>query len=165
MKSAVPMVCVVATRPPTLTDEVGLKYTPFGLLRNTWPLAVMRPKIWLAWLSCTRFSVTEPLFGCWKLTWACDPTLKVCQSIAPRWVAWLIVIWLPPWVIVAAPPTTWPPVGNWLAPGGPAQAKGARPSPANSAAMKAPRPLLLPRPRTFSATATQAPCFSLQIRR
>ncbi len=35
MKSAVLIVCVVATRPPTLTDAVGLKYTPFGLLRKT----------------------------------------------------------------------------------------------------------------------------------
>ena len=36
---------VVAKRPPTSTEALGAKRTPFGLLRKTWPLEVRRPKI------------------------------------------------------------------------------------------------------------------------
>ena len=172
MKSALSMAWVVATSAPTSAEAVGLKYTPLGLLRKTWPLAVMRPWIWLAWVSSTRLRVTEVLLGWTKSTRALAPTLKVCQSSAPCWVAWVTVMVAPCWPIVTAPPTTWPPVGNCVVDGGVAGAGGAAAcampaaaAPANSAASSLPRPLCLPRPRVFSATATQAPRVSLQTKR
>jgi len=47
IKSSLLMPWVVATRPPTSTLEPGAKKTPLGLVRNTWPGAVILPKIWL----------------------------------------------------------------------------------------------------------------------
>jgi len=64
MKLASLMLWLVATSAPTSTDAVGEKYTPLGLLKNTWPLDVMRPKIWLGLLSLTRFRVTACALGC-----------------------------------------------------------------------------------------------------
>jgi hypothetical protein len=59
-------------------------------------LALMRPKIWLGLLSSTRFSVTLPDEGCTNVTCACDPRLKLCQSMAARLLLWLMVMraWL-----------------------------------------------------------------------
>ena len=48
----------------------------------------MRPKIWLGLLSSTRFNVTLLLLGWLKLTCAEAPTLKLCQSMAARWLLW-----------------------------------------------------------------------------
>src|SRR6202043_567377 len=59
MKSALPMLLVVTARLPTSTDALLPKYTPFGLSRNTWPVAVILPKIWLALLSRTRLRLGD----------------------------------------------------------------------------------------------------------
>ncbi len=125
------------------------------------------PKIWLACVSCTRLSVTEVDDGCAKLTCAWLPTLKVAQSITPRWLAWLTFMRLPDCEIAMLPAATLPPVGNWPGAGATAwaQAPEAMPSPANSVAASLLRPLALPRPRAFSATATQVPWASFHTRR
>ena len=76
--------CVVAVMAPTSTDDVGEKYTPLALLKNTWPLAVRRPKIWLGLLSFTRLSVTDCALGCTKLMLAACPRLKLSQFSTAR---------------------------------------------------------------------------------
>ena len=107
---------MVAVRLPTSTVALLLKYTPFGLLMNTWPLPVILPKIWLALLSSTRLSTAELLFGSTKFTCAALPRLKVFQSMTARWLVWstlsTAVVGVLLVVIVAEPPTTVPPVGN-----------------------------------------------------
>ena len=75
----------------------------------------MRPKMWLGWLSITRLSVADWALGCWKLTVASLPTLKVLQSTTALWLVWLMLSVLPDWLMVACPAATWPPVGSWLA--------------------------------------------------
>ena len=116
MKLSSLMLCVVATTPPTSTDDVGEKNTPLGLLKNTWPLAVMRPKIWLGLLSFTRLSVMAFALGCTKFTEAELPRLKVSQFTTARWLLWFTVsaaaCAVAVWLRVAVPRTTLPPLGN-----------------------------------------------------
>ena len=57
------MLWVVAAKLPTSTLEPGAKYTPLGLVKNTCPLALILPKIWLGLLSSTRLSNTALLLG------------------------------------------------------------------------------------------------------
>ena len=112
MKSASVMSSVDASRPPTLTCDPGANSTPFGLIRNTWPLEVRLPKIADASIPSTRFRATERLFGWTKTTLPPWPMEKVCQLIATFWVDWLIVI-VPGLVAIVAPPAvTDPPVGS-----------------------------------------------------
>ncbi len=146
---------------------------PAGLLKKTCPFDVMRPKIWLGCASSTRFSVTLALLGCLKFTCALAPRLKLCQSMAARWLLWVTSKRAPLLPMTAWPATTWPPWGKVLAGG----AAWAHPKPsANSAgklrstAISAPKPLApamlrLPRPRLSSLTATQVPLHSFQTRR
>ncbi len=84
----------------------------------------MRPKIWLGLLSSTRLSVTLLLLGWLKLTCAADPTLKLCQSMAARWLLWLTFSTVALWLMTACPATTCPPEGNWVGTGLAAQAIG-----------------------------------------
>ena len=86
MKSASPMLMVVASRPPTSTRASRPKYTPCGLLRTTCPLALMRPKIWLGLAPITRLSITLCALGWMNCTWASLPTLKLCQFKTARWL-------------------------------------------------------------------------------
>ena len=119
---------VVATSPPTSTWAVLPKITPPGLTRNTCPLAVSLPSITEASLCNTRLSATELALGCWKLTCAAEPMLKVCQFNVTCWVAWLICSCAAPgWEIVAWPETTCPPVGSAVGTG-PAMAAPVRAS-------------------------------------
>ena len=101
---------------PTSTEAVGEKYTPYAFVKNTWPLEVMRPNIWLGLLSFTRFSMTACTLGCTKLILAALPRLKVLQLTTALWLVWLTVIAaacaVAVWVRVAVPRTTTPPVGN-----------------------------------------------------
>ena len=80
------MLLVVATIPPTSTCAVFPKMMPLGLLMKTCPVALMRPSIWLAFMSMTRLSVTELGEGWLKLILALEPTLNVFHSIMPRWL-------------------------------------------------------------------------------
>src|SRR5580658_4264757 len=77
----------------------------------TWPLALILPATCEGLAPCTVFSVIDWVFGCSNVTDCCEPTLKLCQLIAPRWVDCVIVVALAVWLIEAAPPTTTPPIG------------------------------------------------------
>ena len=147
---------------------------PAGLLRNTWPLLLMRPKIWLALPSRTRLSVTLAASGCLKVTLAPVPRLKLCQSMTARWLPCWMVMAAPAWPMLAWPATTLPPCGKVVA-AGPAWASAAPAKPSASAAGSLrsaanralpPRPLPLPllRPRLRSCTAIQVPRTASQIR-
>ena len=111
-KSASAKLCVVATRAPTSTLASLVNTTPFGLIKMTWPLAVMRPAIWLACVSSTRLSVTAEAFGWRKLTTPWAPILKVSQLIDARWVVCVMSNAEALTLISAWPATTLPPVGN-----------------------------------------------------
>ena len=82
-----------------------------------WPLAPILPAICDGLEPTTRFSVTALDDGWLNCTLCWLPTLKPCQLIAPRWVDWLIVVWLAVLLIEALPPTTTPPVGRALGAG------------------------------------------------
>ncbi len=110
--SSATAVCVVATKPPTSTLDDLPKYTPCGLTKITCPGAVMRPKIWLGCMSITRFKVDDCALGCWKLTVAFCPTLKLLQSTMARWLVWFTFSVLPDWLMLAWPVLTTPPVGS-----------------------------------------------------
>ena len=84
MKSALPMPLVVAVRLPTSTLALLPNSTPFGLTRNTWPLPVILPKIWLGFALNTSLRVAAALPGCTKFTWAALPRLNVFQSMTAR---------------------------------------------------------------------------------
>ena len=98
---------------PADVDFVGVD----GEKRNTCPGALMRPMIWLGSPPTTRLSVTEDADGWLKLTRASLPTLKLFQSIAARLLLWLMLRVLPVALMLALPPTTLPPLGNWLGAG------------------------------------------------
>ena len=117
MKSSLLMPMVVTSKPPTSTCDVAPKITPLALLMNTCPGALMRPMIWLGSPPTTRLSVTDDAEGWLKLTRASLPTLKLFQSIAARLLLWLMLSVLPVALMLALPPTTLPPLGNWLGAG------------------------------------------------
>ena len=158
MKSAWLMPRVLATRPPTFTCAPGANSTPFGFTKNTWPVLVSLPKIWLASVPSTRFSVAPPA-GWLKCTCALAPMLKLCQSMAARAVLCTMSMRGPCVAILAAPPTTWPPLGRAVV-GGPAASAGAAivPSSAASAAATVVWRVCegLPRVLAFSCVTTQA---------
>ncbi len=117
MKSSLLMPKVVTSKPPTSTCDLAPKMTPLALLMNTCPGALMRPMIWLGSPPTTRLSVTEDADGWLNWTRASLPTLKLFQSIAARLLLWLMLSVLPVALMLAAPPTTLPPLGNWLGEG------------------------------------------------
>src|SRR2546428_7834700 len=106
---------VVAKRPPTSTEALGAKSTPFGLVRKTWPLAVMRPKISDGLVPITRFSAMADELGWLKLTQALEPIEKLSHCRIALLVDWSICSLLGLYESVAAPAVTWPPVGSALA--------------------------------------------------
>ena len=108
------------------------------MVRKTWPLALMRPKIWLGSLLNTRLSVTLLALGCTKFTCAALPTSKRVQSTTARWLLWVMVMLALPAPVVlamlAVPATTLPPVGNCVEVGVEVGAPAcARPAMANAA--------------------------------
>src|SRR5579859_346812 len=112
MKSAVLMSWVLATRPATSRLAPGANRMPFGLIRNTWPLAVMLPKMLEGLEPITRFSTMAELFGWMYCTYWSAPTENCCQLMAAFWLVWLMTVALAFGVLmVAEPPTTCPPVG------------------------------------------------------
>src|SRR2546421_10228618 len=84
------IVSVVAKSAPTSTLALGANRTPFGLLRKTWPLAVMRPKMSDGLLPRTRLTVSEEALGWLKFTHALEPMVKLFQLIVPLSVTWSI---------------------------------------------------------------------------
>ena len=73
--------------------------------------------IWLGLLSSTRFKVTAAALGWLKFTCAPEPTLKLFQSMAARWLLCCTVKLLPLLVMAALPPTTLPPWGSCVGAG------------------------------------------------
>src|SRR5580658_2506197 len=83
----------------------------------TCPLASIRPAICDGLLLITRFSATEDDDGWMKSTVCCDPTLKLCQLIAVRWLDCVIVVVLALVPMLALPAVTMPPLGRAFAAG------------------------------------------------
>ena len=75
---------VVALMAPVLISAPLPKITPFGLIKITWPLALMAPSIIDFDAPFTRFRVDELALGWLKFTVALEPTLKLCQLITAR---------------------------------------------------------------------------------
>ena len=152
------MLSVLATMPPTFTCAVGVNTTPFGLTRNTWPLAFSAPWITDTSGPSTRFNATESRPGWLNVTLLPLPMEKLCQSTAILPVCWLMVIAEPFWLIDPAPATTLPPVGR--------SAANAGPDISNAAVNAAADPLArLRRALACSATGTYTPRASFQTRR
>ena len=95
---------MVAKSAPTSTLALGAKRTPLGLLRNTWPLAVMRPKISDGLLPSTRLTVIEEALGWLKFTHAPEPIEKLAQLIVPLSVLWVICSLLSPCCVIEPEP-------------------------------------------------------------
>jgi len=102
-----------------------------------------------------RLTATEVLEGCTNLTDSVAAMLKLFQLSYKLGVVWVMVVALPAWVMLPAPLATVPPSG----------AAWARPTANESAAATSLRLLPLPRPRAFSATATQVFDVAFQTRR
>ena len=140
---------VEASRPPTLIWASLPKITPLGLISQTWPLALILPRIWLPWVSKMRLTANALADGWTKLTVSLLATLKLCQLMESLSLAWLIVVVLPFALMLPLPPTSCPPWGA-------APAPSLRLSkPATSAALSSGVALLLPRPRASSEATTQ----------
>ena len=168
MKSLSLIPSVEATSPPTLTDAPCPNKMPFGLTRNTLPLALKLPRMLDGSAPSTLLRMTELLLGCTKRTVSLAPMLKLCQLIAAFCVDWLMVVDPAPVLMLAAPPATTPPAGN---------AYTLAPQDSNTdrvSAFKA-KPWLpsvavrdevcLPALLVFSETATKVPVLSFQIDR
>src|SRR5580704_8304072 len=112
MKSEVLMSRVLAVRPDTSRFEPGANRMPLGLIRNTWPLALISPKMLEGLLPVTRFRITEELLGWLNCTYSLAPMENCCQLMAARCELWLTMTpLLPALPMVAVPATTCPPVG------------------------------------------------------
>ena len=124
MKFSFLMSATVATSPLTSTCDPWLNAMPDGLTRTMMPLAFSVPAMTDGSAPTTRFRATELALG-WT-NWVVWPLSieKLCQLIAARSVVWVTLTVLAlGWEIVAAPPTTWPPVGfAWAVPVVPAKA-------------------------------------------
>ena len=112
MKSPSVMFRVEATSPPTLTDAPWPNRMPFGLTRNTLPLADRLPRMLEGSEPSTRLSATELLLGCTNWTASPAAMLKLCQLIAAFWVDWLMVVLPAPVLMLAPPAATTPPAGR-----------------------------------------------------
>src|ERR1043166_7152447 len=106
------MESVVAKSPPTSTEALGPKSTPFGLVRKTWPLALSRPKISLGLLPSTRLSAIADELGWVKLTAALEPIEKLCQLRMAEFVLCVICMFGPEVEMFALPAATLPPLGS-----------------------------------------------------
>src|SRR6185312_4225884 len=103
---------VLAVRLETSRDEPGANRMPLGLIRNTWPLALISPKMLEGLLPMTRFSTTEELLGWLNCTYSFEPMENCCQLMEARWELWLTMTPLLPAVpMVAEPAATCPPLG------------------------------------------------------
>src|SRR6186713_870282 len=106
MKSWLLMESVEATKPPTLTWLPAPNSTPFGFRINTWPFAVRLPRNSLGLLPVMRFSAIADALGWLKTSASLAAVDRLVQSIATRWLLWLMVVVLPTVAIPAAPADT-----------------------------------------------------------
>jgi hypothetical protein len=86
---------------------------PLLLIRKTWPVALIWPKMLDGSLPMTRLSVDDVALGCRKLTFSPLPTLNVCQLMMP--LSEVCVMLSEPLAgapMVTLPEVTWPPVGS-----------------------------------------------------
>jgi len=81
------------------------------------PFATICPAIFDGSGPVTRFSVTALVLGWLNRTACCAPTSNPCQSIAARWLDWLITVCAGLCPMLAAPATTCPPTGRALGAG------------------------------------------------
>ena len=158
-----PVSSVEATRPPTLTCAPWPNTTPFGLMRKTWPLASMRPRIRLPLVSAMRLTAMDVVEGWTKSTVSCLPTLKLAQPSDRLALDCLMVVTAPDCVIVPLPAVTCPPLGVALAIDASA-ARAVIDRAGRASRRRVLRPLL-PRPRAVSATAIHPFATWLQTRR
>ena len=176
---------VDATRPPTLTLEPAPNSTPLGFKTKTWPLARKLPKKLLGLLPVMRFSAIA-----WALGWANTRASLAAvdsfvQSMAKRWLVWVIVVVVAPDVITLPAPAVTAALAASAAWAGGVNAfdsasalstvKAARhtelsrnPSPVEftdaASTLVRPEPPL-PRPLAFSATATHTLSAAFQTSR
>ena len=140
--------------------------TPFGLTRNTWPLAVSCPSMRETVGPLTRFRVTAESLGCAKLTCASLPMSKPCQLMMARWLDCVMSMRVPLVAIAAWPPRR---CRRWA--GLRARGRQRTPEPPAAATSAAARPtrtrpeLRLPQARASSDATPQALSRSFQIRR
>ena len=147
MKSASPRRSVDATKPAVSTRAPRPNSTPFGLSKNTCPLACKRPSITELSVPTTRLSTTARTSGCTNSTLAPCPIEKPCQLMAARALVCVTVMVRPLCTTCAAPALTCAPVGRSAA---------ASAAPACSSTLPSSAPLTperLPRLREVSATA------------
>src|SRR5579872_1121864 len=112
MKSALLMSRPLANSAATFTLALRPNTMPLGLIRNTWPLAVRVPKIWLGFWSKMRLRAAEDCDGCRNCTVWLAPMLKLDQLMISWFDCWLIcVLFAFGAVMVPRPPTTCPPWG------------------------------------------------------
>ena len=140
MKSLWLSLRVEATRPPTFTDALCPNNIPFGLIKNTWPLADMRPKMPEGSVPSTWLMVTERLLGCEKKTDSCAPMLKLCQPIAAFCVVCVMVVLPGAALMEARPQVTTPPNGSAPADDGPKASRRPKLMPFNTKPLAAPWP-------------------------
>ncbi len=114
MKSSLPSESADATIPPTSTRAPRPKMTPFGLIRNTCPLADNCPKICEGSAPSTRLSATACAEGCAKVTFALEPILNVFQLATMRSLPWVTRMLLADCAMLPAPATMLPLVGSAL---------------------------------------------------
>ena len=168
MKSASLMLALDATSEPTFTAAPLPNKTPFGLTKNTLPLDDRLPMMLDASPPTTRFSATELLFGCKKVTTPLGPIEKLCQLIATFWVVWVMVVVLAPLLMVAPPAVTTPPVGCCACAAG-AKASASALTRAvrakRATALAEPDDAPLPAPFACSETATKVPACAFHIDR
>ena len=102
---------MLAISPPTFICAVAPKMMPWVLIRNTWPLELILPKIWLGFWSRMRLRATAERPGWLNSTDSLALRLKVSQFSANRCEIWLMTVSLPCCAMLPEPPTTTPPVG------------------------------------------------------
>ena len=107
----------LAIRLCALTCAPRWNTTPDGLVMMMLPFATICPAIFDGSGPVTRFSVTALVLGWLNRTACCAPTSNPCQSIAARWLDWLITVCAGLCPMLAAPATTCPPTGRALGAG------------------------------------------------
>src|SRR5450756_2458230 len=168
MKSLSVTFRVEATKPPTLIDAPRPNRMPFGLTRNTLPLAVKLPRMLEGSAPSTRLSATELLFGCTNRTDSPAAILKLCQLSAAFCVDWLMTVLPAPVLMLAAPAATTPPAGSayTFAPNDSATeiARACRVRRAPTPVALVPEETFLPALLAFSDTATKVPVSYTHLR-
>src|ERR1019366_5888695 len=89
---------VDATSAPTFTCDPAPNMMPLGLSTNTWPGALIAPRIWLgdALGSLTRFSTVQSLPPWLNRRVVLAPTLKLFRVRSAVFAVWLTVTIVPP---------------------------------------------------------------------